>query len=208
MAEPVPGRDSFSLPEQLRGAANILVLVPSFGHNTSAVCTDLCAGDDPPSATVMSVTYRRSPAEWIETWERHTGTGPAHGMVIGVGDQRDGATSDDAEAWTVETVENASDLTGLGIELSDFLGRAHEAESVDQLRLCFDSVTALLQYADVKRTFRFLHVVTGRVKSANAVAHYHLDPAAHDEQTLATIKGLFDAVVDVDENGDWTVQMR
>jgi len=207
MAEPVAGRDTAALSERLHGAANILVLVPSFGGDTSDVCTDLCAGADPPSATVMSVTYRQSPSEWIETWESNTETSPAHGMVIGVGDQPDSGL-DGTDHWTVENVENASDLTGLGIKLSEFLTRANESESVDQLRLCFDSVTALLQYANVKQTFRFLHVVTGRVKSANAVAHYHLDPAAHDQQALATLKGLFDAVVEVDDTGEWTVQTR
>ncbi|MFB6180230.1 MAG: hypothetical protein ABEI77_10970 [Halorientalis sp.] len=212
MAEPVAGRDSTSPTERLRGAANILVLEPSFGNTTSGVCTSLLAGEDPPSATVLGITYRQSPAEWIEDWETDTGTAPAHGLVISVGDRTDldvnGTAPETADRWAVETIENASDLTGLGIELSEFLASAHEAEGVERPRLCFDSLTALLQYADLKRAFRFLHVVTGRVKSANGVGHYHLDPDAHDEQTLATIKGLFDAVVEVDETGGWTVQLR
>lgn len=213
MAEPVADRETTSPSQQLSGAANILVMEPSFGSTTSGVCTDLLAGEDPPSVTVLGVTYRQSPAEWIEDWEAHTGTPPAHGMVISVGDRTGpisstGSAPDVSDQWSVESIENASDLTGLGIEVSEFLERAYEAESADRPRLCFDSLTALLQYADLKRTFRFLHVVTGRVKSANAVGHYHLDPDAHDEQTLATIKGLFDAVLEVDETGDWSVKTR
>lgn len=210
MAEPVAGREA-TPSKRLSGAANILVLEPSFERSTSGVCTDLLAGEDPPSATVLGITYRQSPAEWISVWETYTGTTPAHGMVIGVGD-RSAPTADSpsngADRWTVETVENASDLTGLGIELSGFLETATEAESVARPRLCFDSLTALLQYADLKRAFRFLHVVTGRVKTANGIGHYHLDPDAHDEQTLATIKGLFDAVVEIDDSGEWTIKTR
>ncbi|MFD1587864.1 hypothetical protein ACFR9U_12810 [Halorientalis brevis] len=213
MAEPVASRETNSLSERLRGAANILVMEPSFGTSTSGVCLDLLAGEDPPSATVLGISYRQSPAEWIDDWQAHVGTAPAHGMVISVGDRADPRFSSDGspdagDRWSVSVIENASDLTGLGIELSEFLEYAYEADAVDRPRLCFDSLTALLQYADLKRAFRFLHVVTGRVKSAHGVGHYHLDPDAHDEQTLATIKGLFDAVVEVDETGEWSVKTR
>lgn len=210
MAEPIPSRELEPLVERLHGAANILVLGSSFDGHTSNVCADLCAGIDPPSATVLGVTYRRSPAEWVDDWQRHAGTAPAHGHVIGVGDwqQSTTPTAGGPDRWSMETVERASDLTRLGIGLSEFLAGARDSSTVEEIRVCFDSVTALLQYADVKRTFQFLHVVTGRVKSAEAVAHYHLDPAAHDEQTLATLRGLFDAIVEVDDAGEWTLQRR
>lgn len=63
----------------------------------------------------------------------------------------------------------------------------------------------MLQYADLQRTFRFLHVVTGRVKTVGGTGFYRIDPDAHDSQTMATIKGLFDAVVTREDDGTWTV---
>jgi hypothetical protein len=75
----------------------------------------------------------------------------------------------------------------------------------EHIVFCFDGVTSLLQYADLQRAFRFLHVVTGRVKTVGGVGHYHLDPEAHDTQTLATLKGLFDAVIEVEDDGTWTI---
>jgi hypothetical protein len=39
------------------------------------------------------------------------------------------------------------------------------------------------------------------------VGHFHVDPAAHDEQTLATLRTLFDAVVTV-EDGEQVVRSR
>jgi len=211
MAEPVARRESPSASQRLSDAANILVMEPSFGRPTSDVCLDLLAGEDPPSATVLGITFRQSPEEWIKDWETHTGTAPATGMVLSVGDRSGhgvtaGRAPETAGRWSVETIEHPSDLTRLGIELSEFLASAHDADAVDQPRLCFDSLTTLLQYADLKRTFRFLHVVTGRVKAAHGVGHYHLDPDAHDDRTLATIKRLFDAVLEVDETGEWSVQ--
>jgi hypothetical protein len=62
--------------------------------------------------------------------------------------------------------------------------------------VCFGSLTKLLQYVDLKTAFRFLHVMTRQVKQVGAVAHFHIAPDAHDEQTLATIQSLFDRIVD------------
>lgn len=69
--------------------------------------------------------------------------------------------------------------------------------------MCFHSITALLQYADLSCVFRFLHVLTRHVDTVDGVAHYHIDPTAHDAQTLATIETLFDTVIEY-EDGDWT----
>ena len=80
------------------------------------------------------------------------------------------------------------------------------ADSDEDISFCFNSITSLLQYADVQRAFRFLHVVTGRVKTVGGTGHYHLDPEAHDRQTLATLKGLFDAVIEVNEDGSVDIQ--
>lgn len=210
MAEQVAGPDRADLPSRLADASNILVLASAFPDGGSDVCLDLLADDDPGAASVLAISYTRSPAEWIDDWRDRVVAEPADGLVVAVGDRSqpgpDAGTDEVAAPWRVETVDTATDLTQLGIVLSDFLADAAEREG--PARLCFDSLTALLQFADLKRTFRFLHVVTGRVKSADAVGHYHLDPQAHDEQTLATVKGLFDAVVEVGDDGELTVHTR
>lgn len=212
MAEQVPTRESTSLTEKVSEATNILVMTPSFADGTSEICTGLLAGDDSTSATVSGITYTKSPDAWIDEWQRHADTPPARGLVIGVGNRGHIAVADDSgpadSVWQTESIEQPGDLTQLGITLSEFLDTVSGADATVSPRLCFDSLTALLQYADLKRAFRFLHVVTGRVQSANAVGHYHLDPDAHDEQTLATITGLFDAIVETDERGEWTVKTR
>jgi hypothetical protein len=45
------------------------------------------------------------------------------------------------------------------------------------------------------------------VRSVDAVAHYHIDPEAHDDQVLATLSSLFDAVARFDD-GDWEIRSR
>ena len=104
-------------------------------------------------------------------------------------------------------VVHPEDLTGLGIALSESLSPAGGGDA-DPTRfvLAYDSVTALLQYVDTERTFRFLHVLTSRVRAANALGVFFMDPAAHDDRTVRTVEALFDAVVEQDDDGEWVVR--
>lgn len=189
---------------ELTGVSNVLLLAPSLGGQGGDVCLDLISQTPPSETNVLTITYTDTPQEWVQDWLDHASVSPVRGGIVSVG-QAD-ATVDDP-SWAVKTVENPSDLTGIGIELSELLsGMATAASEDEHIAVCFNGITSLLQYADLQRAFRFLHVVTGRVKTVGGVGHYHLDPEAHDPQTLATLKGLFDAVVQVEEDGSFTIQ--
>jgi hypothetical protein len=94
----------------------------------------------------------------------------------------------------VAQVADPGDLQRLGLTISDHLAGL---DTDERTTLCFHSLSALLQYVDLRRGYRFLHTLIGRLDSVEASSHYHLDPEAHDEQTVATLRPLFDAVVDV-----------
>lgn len=100
-------------------------------------------------------------------------------------------------------MKNPGDLTALGITLTQYL--EEWATHDHSLVVCVDSVTALLQYVDEQTAYRFMHVATNRFRAANAVAHFHLDPDAHSEQTVAKFKSVVDTVVEVGD-GDITIQ--
>jgi len=199
-----PGEADLPDLSELSDVSNVLLLAPSLGGHGEEVC-DALLTQTPPSATnVLAITYRDTPQDWVDDWIDSVGVSPVRGGIVSIG--RAEAAVDDP-SWAARTVENPSDLTGMGIQLSELLSKmATASEDNEHLVVCFDSVTTLLQYADLQRAFRFLHVVTGRVKTADGVGHFHVDPEAHDRQTLATLKGLFDAVVEVDDDGNWTIQ--
>jgi hypothetical protein len=206
MAERVESGDDVDMPqiEDLADVSNVLLLAPSMGGHGSDACLELLTTTPPEETNVLAVTFTRTAGEWGDHWNDHVGESPSRGGIVSIGQM--GGGIDDPE-WAVKQVENPSDLTGIGIELSELLsGMSSAADEDESIRMCFNSVTSLLQYADLQRAFRFLHVVTGRMKTVGAVGHYHLDPEAHDRQTLATLKGLFDAVVEVEDDGSWTVQ--
>lgn len=203
MAERAEGEANEEALAELADVSNVLLLAPSLGGGGNEVCLDLVTQTPPGETNVLSITYTDTPQEWVGRWMDGAGSPPARGGIVAIG-QADASIDD--PSWAVKTVENPSDLTGIGIELSELLsGIANAADDDEHIVVCFNGITSLLQYADLQRAFRFLHVVTGRIKTVGGVGHFHIDPEAHDNQTLATLKGLFDAVVEIDEDGTWTV---
>ena len=187
------------LPAEICASGTTLVCAPSMRGEDGGgpICTELLGahGDD---RTVLWVTYTRSPSACIGSVS--DGAGAPSFSVIAVGETAT-ANGDVPEAVSVETVSAPADLTGLGVTLSQTLSGA------DDVTLCFDSVSALLQYVDRETAYEFLHAVTGQLYAAGATAHFHLDPTAHDRQTVDALASLFDAIVDLRDGGR-SVRMR
>jgi len=195
-----------SLPSDFDTPANILLLTSTHGPHDDTACIDLLTIQEPAHEHVLSISFTGSVQDRIGLWRQHVDSLPAKTAIIDVDVlTRSSATSaqspsDLSAPISVETVGSPGDLTGLGIAISQQLEAL--ASEQEQVVVCFHSLTALLQYADLQRVFRFVHVLTGRFKSANAVAHFHMDPSAHDQQTISTLRQLFDAVVEEDEHGE------
>ena len=112
----------------------------------------------------------------------------------------------DAEMPNVRAVSSPRDLTGIGMELTD-LYEAFYNRGIRNVRTGMDSISTLLMYADLPTVFRFIHVFTGRVSTADGMGVFVVDPSSHDDQTTQTLNQLFDGRVDVREN-DGTQQLR
>lgn len=120
------------------------------------------------------------------------------GIVDCVTKQRGiGTVEDDPR---VKYASSPVDMTGIGIKLSEFLQEFYEIRGRKQNRILLHSVSTLLMYSNLQTVFRFLHVFTGRVQSADAMGVYVIDSTAHDDQTMNTLKQLFDAVIEVEES--------
>jgi hypothetical protein len=187
-----------ALALQVDDAATTLVFAPPVSGAGGETCSELLWPES-DSPTVLWITYTRSPSACVDAYRNHGGSASAL-SVITVGDT---PAADDPLLSDVvtDTVATPSDLTGLGIKLSQFLAEH------DDVALCFDSLTALLQHVDVETVYEFLHAVTGQLYAADARAHFHLDPTAHDRETVDALASLFDAVVTASDGGR-DVRMR
>lgn len=173
---------------ELDGATNVLLAVPPMGGGDE-MCQSLLAesADDP---SVLYVSYTQQASACVDQWGR-TGVEARNLGVITVGDASAETGRDDV---VVETVSAASDLTGLGIQIGQFL-----SEWDAPVLVCFDSLTSLLQYVDFETAYEFVHAVTGQVHAAGAQAHFHIDPSAHDDQQVAGLTSLVDAKISIDD---------
>ena len=112
------------------------------------------------------------------------------------------------EDHRVEYVDSPVDMTGIGIAISNFLEELYVDQGLEHNRILTHSLSPLLLYSNLETVFRFLHVFTGRVESADALGIYVIDSSSHDERTMGTLKQLFDAAIEVQESDDGTSQLR
>ncbi|MDS0282790.1 DUF7504 family protein [Haloarcula onubensis] len=180
-----------TLPVTVDDAPATLVCASSMGPEDS--CLDLLATT--PATTVLWVTYSRPPSACIDQFRAADASGSL--SVIAVGDL---PTPDDDDV-TVKSVSTPDDLTGLGITLSQALSANDDAV------VCFDSLTTVLRHVATETAYEFLNALTGHLYAADASAHFHLDPAAHDPETVDALASLFDAIVER-EDGEWAVRRR
>lgn len=108
----------------------------------------------------------------------------------------------------VKYASSPVDMTGIGIELSEFLQEFYQDRNVRRNRILLDSLSTLLMYSNLQTVFRFLHVFTGRIQSADALGVFLIDSTAHDEQTMSTLKQLFDAEIRIRETEDHQREYR
>lgn len=197
---------------ELAGASNTLVVASTSDSNVEDLCPELLTVGEPDRTNLLWVTYTSTPDDCLRRWLQHAGERPAEMKILSVGDvMRSAAAARTGggrmpTASVVDSLANPGDVTGLGIKISEQL--QEWSRNDNQTVVCFDSLTTALQYVDLQTTYKFLHVLTGRFDTVDAIAHFHVDPDAHDDATVNTLKSLFDAVVEYTDEGGWRVSSR
>lgn len=191
--------------DELTDVSNVLLLGPSVGETVDAGCKRLLAIEEDDALLVVS--FMLSPQEWVRQWNDRVGELPEDLVIVATSDafNQPGDDHDLPDAVTVEYLSSPGDLTGIGMVVSKYLERWHEKDR--GMSVCFDSLTTLLQYAETRSVYRFLHLITTRLSGAGARAHFHLDPNTQDDQTVSTITSTFQAVAKHDD-GEWDVRKR
>lgn len=115
---------------------------------------------------------------------------------IGVVDASGAETVIDGVA-EADVVADPGSLSALGIAISDLVDRL--GHRFDTVWIGLDSTTAVVERSTLPATFRFLHVLIGRVRTSEAVLVGTLDASVHDEEAQRTIAQLFDRTVPLDE---------
>lgn len=171
---------------------------PADRHRCKEIITGFAAGQN-----LLVVLLTETIDTWADEWRGTPHQRPAKlGFVTTDGQTRataaHGGTADAmalGDNVTMRRVSRPGDLTGLGITINKFLS-SWEGDEQETL-VYVDSLSVLLQSVDRSDLFRFLHVMTSRIESANATLLASVDESDVDEQALSTIRPLFEDVVSV-----------
>jgi hypothetical protein len=144
---------------------------------------------------------RRTAERWTTTTEA-----PASRLgVVGCDAGHDGGAE---TLGAVACVSQPSDLTGLGIQYSK-LARSFSGGPRGRLRVGLDSVSTLVLFCDdVQPVYRFLHTLTGRIRSAGQLGVFVFSPSMHDDRVSNIITQPFDAAIDVQLTDDGVREMK
>jgi len=188
-----------SLPIENLPSGSILVSGPAMSGKYELLLEFIAEGDRLGDGGLF-VTTSKSAESILSDFEARTGGGLARLRLVDCVSEQQSLEEQFPED-RVEHVNSPGDMTGVGIGVSEQLRRFVEGET-EHVRAAFHSLSTLLMYAEVETVFRFLHVLTGRLDGVNAVGLFTIDPTTHDEQTVNTLKQLFDGAIELrEENG-------
>ena len=193
-----------------RGSATLVVgELPSDSY--TSFCGDMLGDStsDPRFRVRVTTDAARDIATRVET-----DPSPAAGRVptrhiVSTFDSRSATTASAIarERDTVTHVKDAS-LATLGVAISREIKAFEERNGglePAELRVCFDSLRPLIEEFDEAQVFKFLHILTGRIRSTSGMGHFHLQVES-DDLAVETFAGLFDAVIELARRNDQLVQ--
>lgn len=199
------------ISSEVPAASNILLLGPLRDTVTDGHCVNLLTQAATVDTHVVIVTVAKSVDAQLERWRTHATNFPGGMTILTLGEDSRGAERSSTVSTpagptevTIKTLSDPSDLTRLGITLSQQLTAA--AEDAEEVTLCLHSLTGLLQYVSAERLFRFVHILQKKVEMLDSVAHYHLDPSAHEEEGVNVFRSLFDTVVTISDDGTLEIE--
>ncbi|WP_336022914.1 RAD55 family ATPase [Halobellus salinisoli] len=193
------------LDAEVPPGTNILVSGPPLTGKRS-LCLDVLASGTESGEGAIIVTTKDGADRVLDDFGKRISYEDRPVAVIdcvtrqqGVGDVRDDER--------IKYASSPVDMTGIGIKLSEILQSFYQDQGIERNRVMLHSLSTLLMYADLQTVFRFLHVFTGRIQSVKGLGVFAIDASAHDDQTMNTLKQLFDGIVTTSEDGEPTVRL-
>ncbi|MFB1064457.1 hypothetical protein CP556_07410 [Natrinema sp. CBA1119] len=176
-------------PETIPGGTGVLLLHPSTGE-TDRIDTDFLKIDTDNFLVVSTRTTAREVRQKLEYYDVDEECAEIlDTLSIERGYSR--RSSD-----TVHYVAAPDDIDGIVEHIDGFLD-GHDGK----LRISFDSVTELAYYAGDDQALEAVERILELLAEHDAVGLFHLSEDPHDEALVDQFRGLFDGVIDLDEDG-------
>ncbi|HLB70466.1 MAG: recombinase RecA [Candidatus Methanoperedens sp.] len=185
----------------IRKGSNIMMIGPPMSGKEVILYYIMYHGSAVTENAVIMVTTRESATHILDWFKEHRLVLPLTriGIVDCVTKTLGGAA---VETENIKIASSPVDLTGIGVKISQFFEEYVMKKNIRKTQLHINSLSTILMYSNIQTVFRFLHVFTGRIKSAGALGIYMIESGMHDEQSIATLKQLFDGMIEVKSEND------
>lgn len=170
------------------------ILLKESNLDTNQLCSAIHPG--PTTVNTLVVTEALSIDEVVHAWRSHPGrSGDETLAVVSIGETvRSAATQPTPQTLHGGPIEFTSVPS---VEALDEIGYAIDRYLTDwskhdtRIMVCFHALDSLLNRIDRLRVVRFLAAVIERAQTAQAAAHYHINPTDHDPRTITRVESLF-----------------
>ncbi|EMA36679.1 DUF7504 family protein [Halobiforma nitratireducens] len=173
--------------DEIGRTGNVLVLSSPTSTGANNAHVHFIDSDDVAILVTTSVAERlRLLAERGSDW-------PVRTIVVTTAEQPLASTDDlDLRDVPLEIVQldPGIGLDGIGETISRVIAE-HNDPGTD-VTLAFDVLSELLAKSDLETLFKFLHLLTARIESADAFSHFYCDPETKSTPTINLISELFD----------------
>jgi hypothetical protein len=189
---------------KIEPGTNVLVTGPAMTGKRQLLLSLLAAGD-PTERGTLFVTTRRDAESTAGAFRRLGGPVSDDRLKIVDCVTRSAGFGTSSPTDSRRYPADPGDLTGIGIEMTGFMGDFHAAGL--ETWVGFHSLSTVLMYADLRRVFQFVHVLTGRIGTLGFRGAFALDTTVAESRDLEILKQPFDALVELRE-ADAGVELR
>ncbi|MFD1598398.1 DUF7090 family protein [Halobellus rarus] len=177
-------------PDSIPGGTGILLLHPSIGA-TDRIDTDFLKTDTDHFLVISTRTTAREVEQKLE----HYDVDESKAEILDTLSVERGYSRRRTDH--VHYVSAPDDLDGIVEKTREFL-ESHDGK----VRISVDSVTEMAYYADVDGAYDATERLLELLDEHDAVGLFHLSNEVHGAETIGRFRDLFDAVVELDVDGD------
>ncbi len=185
----------------IRKGSNIMLIGPPMSGKESILYYIMYNGAAKNDYAIITVTTRESATSILGWFKENKLELPL--SRIGIVDcvtKTIGSVA--VENEYIKLATSPLDLTGIGVKIGQFLENFLTKQDIQKTQLYFNSLSTILMYSNIQTVFRFIHVFTGRIKASGALGIYVIESGLHDEQIIATLKQLFDGMIEIKSEND------
>ncbi|WP_128477267.1 DUF7090 family protein [Halorussus pelagicus] len=177
-------------PETIPGGTGVLLLHPSTGE-TDRIDTDFLKTDTDHFLVISTRTTAREVKQKLD----HYDVDEEKAEILDTLSIERGYSRRSTD--NVHYVSSPDDLEGVLDITQRFL-----EETEGKRRISLDSITEMAYYADEARVRDVIRQILGLLREHDAVGLFHLSKGVHDEEHVEKFMGLFDAIIDLNRDGE------